>query len=136
MKQNLVTLAVTGAFLAFGSAGPSLRPTGARCRSKTIEVFHPGLSPIEWVTKKADHSGSSGPHMDGGLRWLPRREGQLSPTPKRVHEFEPKGPEDYDLPRVIQAAYDATVSLPPADLQGPGWCCLIRRTRTMTSRPP
>ncbi|MEF8722081.1 MAG: hypothetical protein V5B30_05605 [Candidatus Accumulibacter delftensis] len=61
MKKTSVSLALFGALLAFGSQlAQAAAPTGARFPSVTVQVFHAGVTPIEWVMKKSDHSGRTG----------------------------------------------------------------------------
>ena len=60
MKKNVVSLAVLGAFLAVGSQACIGRPTGARYRRRTSSCSTRAPRPSKWVTKKSDHSGSSG----------------------------------------------------------------------------
>jgi hypothetical protein len=35
-------------------------PDWAKVPKRDINVFHPGVTPIEWVAKKSDHSGTAG----------------------------------------------------------------------------
>ena len=110
MKKNVVSLAVLGAFLAVGSQAALAAPDWSKVPSKNIELFHPGATPIEWVTKKSDHSGSSGLKKGESCAGCHDEKGKLSLDLKRLagKELEPKGaPKTMNFPVGVQAAYDA-----------------------------
>jgi hypothetical protein len=76
-----------------------------------IHVFHPGAAPIEWVTGKSEHSGSSGLKKGETCAGCHIEDGKLSLDLKRLasKEMEPKGaPKTMTYPVGVQAAYDAT----------------------------
>src|SRR5574343_210516 len=110
MKKNVVSLAVAAAFLAFGSQAFAA-PDWNKVPKKDIEVFHPGTAPIEWVTKKSDHSGSTGLKKGESCAGCHDEKGKLSLDFKRLagKDMEPKGaPKTMVFPVGVQAAYDAT----------------------------
>ncbi len=46
------------AILALGAGGAVAAPDWGKVPAKTITVFYPGASPIEWVTKGTEHGGA------------------------------------------------------------------------------
>ena len=109
MRKNVVSLAVMGAFLAMGSQAFAA-PDWGKVPTKNIEVFHPGVTPIEWVTKKSEHSGSSGLKKGESCAGCHDEKGKLSLDFKRLasKDLEPKGaPKTMSFPVGVQAAYDA-----------------------------
>jgi len=111
MQKNFVSLAVMGAFLAFGSSLALAAPDWSKVPKKDIHVFHPGATPIEWVTGKGDHSGASGLKKGESCAGCHVEDGKLSLDLKRLasKELEPKGaPKTMSYPVAVQSAYDAT----------------------------
>lgn len=111
MQKNFVSLAVMGAFLALGSNVALAAPDWSKVPKKDIHVFHPGATPIEWVTGKGDHSGASGLKKGESCAGCHVEDGKLSLDLKRLasKELEPKGaPKTMSYPVGVQAAYDAT----------------------------
>ena len=111
MKSKLLALAITGAFMALGSSAALAAPDWSKVPKKDIEVFHPGTAPIEWVTKKSDHSGSAGLKKGESCAGCHDEKGKLSLDLKRLagKDMEPKGaPKTMNYPVTVQAAYDAT----------------------------
>lgn len=92
--------------------GPSLAiaaPDWSKVPKREIHVFHPGVTPIEWVMKKSDHSGRTG--LTKGESCVGCHEGKtgLDFNMKRLvgKELEPKGgPQTASFPVAVQAAYD------------------------------
>ena len=111
MQKNFVSLAVMGVFLAFGSSLAHAAPDWSKVPKKDIHVFHPGATPIEWVTGKGDHSGASGLKKGESCAGCHVEDGKLSLDLKRLasKELEPKGaPKTMSYPVAVQSAYDAT----------------------------
>ncbi|PKO46430.1 MAG: hypothetical protein CVU31_09920 [Betaproteobacteria bacterium HGW-Betaproteobacteria-4] len=110
MKKNFVSLAVIGAFVAFGSQSAMAAPDWSKAAKSTIHVFHPGAAPIEWVQGKGEHSGASGLKKGEACAGCHIEDGKLSLDTKRLvsKELEPKGgPKTATYPVTVQAAYDA-----------------------------
>jgi Ethylbenzene dehydrogenase len=57
MKLNLKTIALLCAGLALTSA-QAAAPDWGKVPGKTITVFYPGASPLEWITKGSEHGGA------------------------------------------------------------------------------
>src|SRR5574343_472326 len=109
MKMKHVSLAVATAALALSSSAFAA-PDWSKVPSKSIELFHPGATPFEWVTKKSKHSGSSGLKKGESCAGCHDEKGKLSLDFKRLagKELEPKGaPKTMTFPVGVQAAYDA-----------------------------
>jgi hypothetical protein len=73
-------------------------------------VFHAGVTPIEWATKKSDHSGTAGMRKGETCAGCHEEKGHLNFNFKRLadKELEPKGaPKTMTFPVSVQAAYDA-----------------------------
>ena len=61
MKRTSVSLALFGALLAFGpQLAQAAAPDWSKVPKRDIQVFHAGVTPIEWIMKKSDHSGRTG----------------------------------------------------------------------------
>ena len=110
MKKNAVSLALTGAFLALASQAAMAAPDWSKVPKADIYVFHPGVTPIEWVSGKGEHSGASGLKKGEACAGCHVEDGKLSLDLKRLasKELEPKGaPKTMSYPVNVQAAYDA-----------------------------
>ena len=111
MKKNFVSLAVVGAFMALGSHAAMAAPDWNKAAKSTVYVFHPGVTPIDWVQGKGEHSGASGLKKGEACAGCHIEDGKLSLDLKRLasKELEPKGaPKTMSYPVTVQAAYDAT----------------------------
>ncbi len=111
MNKKFVSLAVSGIFLALGSQAALAAPDWGKAAKSTIHVFHPGVSPLEWVQGKGEHSGASGLKKGEACAGCHIEDGKLSLDTKRLasKEMEPKGaPKTLTYPVTVQAAYDAT----------------------------
>lgn len=109
MNKKLASLAVMGAVLAMGSQAAFAAPDWSKVPKKDINLFHPGVTPIEWTTKKSDHSGSAGMKKGETCAGCHDEKGQLSLDFKRLagKDLEPKGaPKTMSFPVGVQAAYD------------------------------
>lgn len=105
MKLSTLTLAVTGALIA---AGAQAAPDWSKVPKRDIHIFHPGVTPIEWITKKSDHSGTAGLKKGESCAGCHEEKGLLSLNLQRLgKELEPKGaPKTMTYPVAVQAAYD------------------------------
>ncbi len=98
-----------GALLAAGSQIATAAPDWDKAAKRDIAVFHPAVSPIEWVTKKSDHSGSAGLRKGETCVGCHEEKGGLNFDFKRLagKDMEPKGaPGTIQFPVTIQAASD------------------------------
>lgn len=111
MNKKIISLVVTGAFMALGTSAAVAAPDWSKAPKKDIHVFHPGAAPIDWVNGKGDHSGASGLKKGESCSGCHIEDGKLSLDLKRMasKEMEPKGaPKAMTYPVGVQAAYDAT----------------------------
>jgi len=110
MKKTAVSLSVLGAVLALGSSVAVAAPDWSKVPKRDVQVFHPGVTPIEWVLKKSDHSGRTGLVKGETCIGCHEEKGGLNFEFKRIaKELEPKGaPKTMNFPVSVQAAYDAT----------------------------
>lgn len=95
--------------LAVGSASAIAAPDWSKIPKREIHVFHPGVTPIEWVMKKSDHSGRAGLTKGESCVGCHEEKGGLNFNIKRLagKEIEPKGaPATVSFPVGVQAAYD------------------------------
>lgn len=110
MNKNTISLALVAGFLTLGASAALAAPDWSKVPKKDIELFHPATAPIEWATKKSDHSGSSALKKGETCAGCHDEKGKLSFDFKRLagKELEPKGaPKVMSYPVAVQAAYDA-----------------------------
>ncbi len=111
MNKKLTSIVVAGAFMALGAQTAFAAPDWSKVPKANIHVFHPGATPIEWVSGKGEHSGASGLKKGETCAGCHVEDGKLSLDLKRLgsKELEPKGaPKTMTYPVAVQAAYDAT----------------------------
>ena len=110
MKKTSVYQARFGALLAFGSQlANAAAPDWNKVPKRTIQVFHAGVTPAEWVMKKSDHSGRTGINKGESCVGCHEEKGGLNFDMKRLagKELEPKGaPKTMSFPVTVQSAYD------------------------------
>ena len=109
MKKTTVSLAVIGALFAFGSQIAQAAPDWSKVPKRDVQVFHPGVTPIEWVMKKSDHSGRTGLNKGESCVGCHEEKGGLNFEMKRLagKDLEPVGaPKTMNFPVSVQAAYD------------------------------
>lgn len=106
MKKTTVSLAVVGALLAFGAQAA---PDWSKVPKRDVQVFHAGVTPIEWIMKKSDHSGRTGLNKGETCVGCHEEKGGLNFNMKRLadKELEPtSAPKTMNFPVGVQAAYD------------------------------
>jgi hypothetical protein len=109
MSKSIVSTAVAGVLIALGSQAAIASPDWSKVPKRDIHVFHPGVTPIEWATKKSDHSGTAGMKKGESCAGCHEEKGALNFNFKRLadKELEPKGaPKTMTFPVGVQAAYD------------------------------
>jgi hypothetical protein len=107
--HNKFSLVLLGSLLATGSPLAFAAPDWAKVSKRDIHVFHAGATPIEWVTKKSDHSGTAGLKKGESCVGCHEEKGGLNFDFKRLADktFEPVGaPKTMSFPVTVQAAYD------------------------------
>jgi hypothetical protein len=112
MKRNLSFTLTTGLMLAVCAQGALAAPDWSKVPKREINVFHAGVTPIEWLTKKSDHSGTAGMKKGETCIGCHEEKGTINLNWKRLadKELEPKGaPKTMIYPVSVQAAYDANL---------------------------
>lgn len=108
-NSNKVMLSVVGALLASGAQFAHAAPDWSKAAKRDIQVFHAGVTPIEWIMKKSDHSGRTGINKGESCVGCHEEKGGLNFDMKRLagKELEPVGaPKTMNFPVTVQAAYD------------------------------
>ena len=109
MKTSTLTVAIAGALLALSSPSAFADPHWDKIAKRDINVFHTGVTPIEFMTKKSEHSGSVGLRKGETCIGCHEEKGTLNFDFKRLagKELEPVGaPKTMMFPVSMQAAYD------------------------------
>ena len=60
MNRKQISMVLFGTALAAGTQLAYAAPDWTKVPKREVSVFHPGTTPIEWVGKKSDHSGTAG----------------------------------------------------------------------------
>ncbi len=106
MKKSTFPVAVIGVLIA---AGAQAAPDWSKVPKRDIQVFHAGITSIEWTMKKSDHSGRTGMVKGESCVGCHEEKGGLNFNMKRMasKELEPVGvPKTMNFPVSVQAAYD------------------------------
>ncbi|MBK7005976.1 MAG: hypothetical protein IPH37_13300 [Burkholderiales bacterium] len=111
MNRKQISMVLFGTALAAGTQLAYAAPDWTKVPKREVSVFHPGTTPIEWVGKKSDHSGTAGLKKGETCVGCHEEKGGLNFNFKRLadKELEPKGaPKTMTYPVAVQAAYDAS----------------------------
>ncbi len=111
MKKTNVAVLLLGAWMVLGAPLAMASPDWAKVPKREIYMFHPGVTPLEWVSKKSDHSGTAGLKKGESCVGCHEEKNALNFNFKRLadKELEPKGaPKTMTYPVTVQAAYDAS----------------------------
>lgn len=109
MSKHSFSFALASVALAFASNTALAAPDWSKVPKRDIQVFHAGVTPIEWVMKKSDHSGRTGINKGESCVGCHEEKGGLNFDMKRLSgkELEPVGaPKTMNFPVSVQAAYD------------------------------
>lgn len=109
MNRIKLSAAAAGIVLIASSAAVMASPDWSKVPKRDINVFHAGVTPIEWMTKKSAHSGSAGMRKGETCAGCHEEKGALNVNFKRLadKELEPVGaPKTMQFPVGVQAAYD------------------------------
>lgn len=104
-------LAALSASLLMAAPFVHAAPDWAKVPKRDIQVFHAGVTPIEWVIKKSDHSGRTGLVKGETCVGCHEEKGGLNFDMKRLasKDIEPAGaPKTMNFPVAVQTAYDAS----------------------------
>lgn len=108
MKKLALVAAIST--LAIGSQLAFAAPDWGKVPKRDVNVFHAGISTLEWVVKKSEHSGSTGLRKGETCIGCHEEKGTLNVDLKRLasKDLEPAGaPKTMMFPVTVQAAYDA-----------------------------
>ena len=111
MKKSTLSMMLLGSLLAVGTQAAFAAPDWGKVPKRDVNVFHPAVSPMEWVGKKSDHSGTAGLKKGETCVGCHEEKGTLNFDMKRLagKDMEPKGaPKTMMYPVAVQAAYDAS----------------------------
>lgn len=110
MKTTTFSMLLLGTLLSAGAPLAQAAPDWNKVPKRDINVFHAGVTPIEWINKKSDHSGTAGMKKGETCVGCHEEKGTLNFNFKRLadKELEPVGaPKTAMYPVAVQAAYDA-----------------------------
>lgn len=108
-KPSKSNFFLTALFVIGPSIAIAAPPDWAKIPKREIQLFHPGVTPIEWVMKKSEHSGRTGLTKGETCVGCHEEKGGLNFDMKRLagKELEPKAaPTTVSFPVTVQAAYD------------------------------
>jgi Ethylbenzene dehydrogenase len=102
--------AAAGLLWAHGSANAAA-PDWGKVPAKTITVFYPGASPIEWVTKGTEHGGARA--LKKGESCASCHHDETADMGKKIaagqkNEPKPIAGKEGAIPVAVQAAHDGT----------------------------
>ncbi len=109
MNKTTLSATLSLALLALGSQAAFAAPDWSKVPKRDINVFHAGVTPIEWATKKSEHSGATGLKKGESCVGCHEEKNTLNFDMKRLagKDLEPKGaPKTMMFPVTVQAAYD------------------------------
>lgn len=112
MQNNFASVAALGAALTL-TAGVSMAagPDWGKAPAKTITVFYPGVSPIEWIMKGGEHGGARGLKKGENCTSCHEEEvadmGQKMASGQKIEPKPIKGKAPA-IPVKVQAAHDGT----------------------------
>jgi len=131
MKRTSVSLALFGALLVSGAQfAQAAAPDWSKVPKRDIQVFHAGVTPIEWVMKKSDHSGRTGINKGETCVGCHEEKGGLNFDMKRLagKDLEPKGaPKTMSFPVSVQSAYDKDNAYIRLTFKAPAGALKVRR---------
>lgn len=109
MRNTIASKLLWGAVLLVGCQFTMAAPDWAKVPKRDIHVFHAGATPLEWVWKKSEHSGTAGMKKGETCVGCHEEKGTVNLNFKRLadKELEPVGaPKTMIFPVTMQAAYD------------------------------
>ena len=109
MKSLKIKAVLTGSMLVVVSQCAMAAPDWTKVPKRDVHVFHAGVTPIEWVSKKSSHSGTAGMKKGESCAGCHEEKGTLNLNFKRLadKELEPVGaPSTMIYPVSFQSAHD------------------------------
>lgn len=112
MLQHRIFTAAAAAVMALaGGTAAAAAPDWGKVQAKTITIFYPGVSPIEWVTKGTEHGGARA--LKKGESCASCHHDEAADMGKKIvsgQKIEPKpiAGKAGSIPVAVQAAHDGT----------------------------
>jgi Ethylbenzene dehydrogenase len=110
-KRIIPTALCLAIALAFAASAQAAPPDWSKVQGKTITVFYPGVSPMEWMTKGTDHGGARAMRKGETCASCHDQEaaemGKKMATGQKIEPTPPKGKAG-SIPVNVQAAHDGT----------------------------
>jgi len=109
MKISSLSMAVAGTLLTVGTQLSYAAPDWSKVPKRDIQVFHAGVTPLEWMMNKSEHSGRAGMSKGEPCTGCHEEGGALNFDFKRLASkaLEPvAAPKTMKFPVAVQAAYD------------------------------
>ena len=110
MKYKMTTWLVFGAMACTAQFSHAAPPDWGKVAKRDIQVFHAGVTPIEWLMNKSEHSGRTGVSKGETCAGCHEEKGVLNLDFKRLasSELEPvAAPKTMKFPVAVQVAYDS-----------------------------
>jgi len=109
--HKLMTVSALGTVLALGAGAAVAAPDWSKVPGKTITVFYPGVSPVEWINKGTEHGGAKALRKGETCAACHDEEaadmGVKMVTGQKIEPKPIKGKVG-SIPVTVQAAYDAS----------------------------
>ncbi len=110
MRNPILTTSLAGAALVLLAGAAAAAPDWSKVPARTVTVFYPGVSPIEWVTTGTEHGGARGLKKGEGCAGCHDEEaadmGQKMVSGEKLEPKPIKGKAG-SIPVKVQAAHDA-----------------------------
>lgn len=110
MTKKTIYWLLFGALSCSAQLSLAAPPDWSKVAKREIHVFHAGVTPIEWLMNKSDHSGRTGVSKGETCVGCHEENGSLNLDFKRLSskELEPvAAPSTMKFPVAIQASYDS-----------------------------
>lgn len=111
MQYRILTAAAAAVMALAGGTAAAAAPDWGKVQAKTITLFYPGVSPIEWVTKGTEHGGARA--LKKGESCASCHHDEAADMGKKIvsgQKIEPKpiAGKAGSIPVSVQAAHDGT----------------------------
>ncbi len=109
--SKMKTAVTLGTALVFCAGAALAAPDWSKVPSRSITVFYPGASPIEWITKGTEHGGAKA--LRKGESCTGCHEEELADMGRKIASGQKNEPKPIkgkagSIPVNVQAAYDAS----------------------------
>ncbi len=110
LKRSHLALLLAGSLLSVAAGVQAAAPDWSKVPKRNIQVFHAGVTPMEWITKRGAHGGGNGLRKGETCAGCHEDAGELNLDFERLagKDLEPVGgSKTMMFPVAVQAAYDA-----------------------------